>query len=97
MTIANTILDQLGGRQFIAMTGAKDLVDTGHGLRFKLPSYSGQKTNCVHIQLDPSDTYTPTGYRVWGINLKVTDKHEDIYNDMLQKVFTQITGLDTHL
>ena len=35
-TIAQTILTQLGGNRFLAMTGAKDLVNTGKGLQFAI-------------------------------------------------------------
>lgn len=35
MTIANTILEQLGGNKFIAMTGAKKLVGLDYSHRFQ--------------------------------------------------------------
>ena len=38
MTIANTILEQLGGNKFIAMTGAKNFVSDGNTLRMTLPT-----------------------------------------------------------
>ena len=37
MTIANTILEQLGGNKFIAMTGAKNFLSNGSTLRMTLP------------------------------------------------------------
>ena len=36
-TIATTILQQLGGSRFIAMTGAKNLVAEENALIFRLP------------------------------------------------------------
>ena len=34
--IAKTILQQIGGRRFVAMTGSKDFTDMGNGLRMSL-------------------------------------------------------------
>ena len=54
--IANTILQQLGGRQFIMMTGAKQLVAIDNGLRFRI-GRNGSKANMVRIILKGDDTY----------------------------------------
>lgn len=54
--IANTILQQLGGRQFIMMTGAKQLVAIENGLRFRI-GRNGSKANMVRIILKGDDTY----------------------------------------
>ena len=37
MSIAQTILQQLGGNAFVAMTGSRNLLDCGSSLRFNLP------------------------------------------------------------
>ncbi len=34
--IAQTILQQIGGRRFTAMTGSRDFIDMGNGLRMSL-------------------------------------------------------------
>ena len=34
--IAKTILEQIGGRRFATMTGSKDFIDMGNGLRMSL-------------------------------------------------------------
>lgn len=54
--IANTILQQLGGRQFIMMTGAKQLVAIENGLRFRI-GRNGSEANMVRIVLKDDDTY----------------------------------------
>jgi len=54
--IANTILQQLGGRQFIMMTGAKQLAAIENGLRFRI-GRNGSKANMVRIILKGDDTY----------------------------------------
>ena len=57
MTIAATILAQLGGSRFIAMTGAKNLVNHGSALTFKIGRNSS-KANMVRVTLNSDDTYT---------------------------------------
>ena len=50
-TIAQTILAQLGGNRFLAMTGARLLCDLGDGLAFNLPRGAKNKANKVCIRL----------------------------------------------
>lgn len=58
MSTAKTILAQLGGNKFLAMTGAKNLLDTGDGLSMHLPQ-NGSKAKYLSIKLDrKTDTYT---------------------------------------
>ncbi len=100
MDIANTILQQLGGRKFQAMTGARQFVALESGLRFKLPGGGGfcrNGINCVSITLDPSDTYTVAFYRNRGMTVTTVSEHHDIYFDQLQGVFRAETGLEMHL
>lgn len=97
---AHIILDQLGGRRFIAMTGAKHLGHSENGavLSFQLPSrFAKNGINAVKIKLDPSDTYSVTFMKIRGHNLATVSEHSGIYDDMLQDLFTRETGLDTHL
>jgi hypothetical protein len=57
--VSNTILQQLGGWQFLSMTGAKNLVAHDNGLSFKLPhGFAKDGINYVRITLDRNDTYT---------------------------------------
>jgi len=98
MTIAQTIIQQLGGNKFLAMTGAKSLVDTGEGLQFKLPARLAKSgINCVTIKLNARDLYDITYYKTRGLDLKVMGESSDIYADSLQASFTEATGLETSL
>jgi len=92
-------LEQLGGNKFVVMTGAKNFINWGNGLSFKLPGaeFAKQGINYVKITLDPSDTYTMEFGRTRGSEYKVINTHNDIYFDVLQEVFTRETGLETHL
>ena len=97
LTIANTILAQLGGNKFLAMTGAKNLLAGDHSLSMKLGR--GAKNGITHltVELNGFDTYTVKFQRVHGY--KVTEKGttEGVYVSELQDVFTRATGFDTHL
>ena len=57
--VAKTILAQLGGKRFIAMTGANSFTGSADELTFKLPTRG--KMRAVKIKLEPSDTYTFKG------------------------------------
>ena len=108
MSIANTILEQLGGNKFIVMTGAKNFLSDGNTLRMTLPK-NRSKANRLYVTLDATDTYTMRFFRYTAgrLNKKTfawfPDKQEDIkvvsgvYADMLQDIFTATTGMATHL
>jgi hypothetical protein len=101
LTVANTILNQLGGNRFRVMTGAKNLVGDNNTLRFTLPrGFAQNKVNCVQVKLDVTDTYTITFYNIKrspSHEVKVIREFSDVYADSLQTVFTEITGLSTRL
>jgi hypothetical protein len=95
MEIAKTILEQIGGRQFTSMTGAKNLVATQGGLHFKLPRGMAKDgiTN-VLVVLEPSDTYTVSFHNSRGT---VVASYGDTYCDQLRGLFEDVTGLRTSL
>lgn len=98
LAVAETILEQLGGRRFIAMTGAKYLCGDSTSLQFTLPArFSAQGINKVKITLDPSDTYTVCFYKVRRAELVLVKEVEGVYCDILKDVFTRTTGLDCTL
>jgi len=98
--IARTIFSQLGGQRFAAMTGAKHLTSTDKGLAFRLPArFAKNGINYVNITLDSMDTYSVTFYKAVFSRgqTKLVKSFDGVYNDMLQNIFTDATGLDTHL
>jgi hypothetical protein len=100
MTVATTILAQLGGRRFQMITGAKNFVGDADRLNFALPGKPGYVKNSishVSIILTPADTYTVVFRRVRGRTVTVVSEHTDIYNDNLRTVFERETGLVTSL
>ena len=101
--IAQTILAQLGGNMFVRMTGARHLVALNSGLQLKLPEEDfmlKDDVNCLRIELRANDTYT---VEAWTIdhgdleNSKKKSTHDNIYNNQLAPLFTQLTGLSTSL
>ncbi len=98
-TKAETILMQLGGGRFLKMTGAKQLVDTGNGLQFKLPrGLSSTGIVCVSIEIGADDLYCVKAYTAKGVKTCIADRVvTGVYVDSLRNLFTQMTGLDTHL
>lgn len=96
MTIAATILAQLGNNKFIAMTGAKNLMGLGDGLSFQIGRNSS-KANRVKIKLAADDTYTVSFARYAKLDVKQLEQFDGIYCDQLREVFTRYTGLETSL
>jgi hypothetical protein len=100
--VANTILAQLGGNKFLAMTGAKSLLGSEDRLSFRLPYRVANKGIAgVVVRLMPDDTYTVDFLgltrKAWVLRVGVIETREGVYCDNLQEVFTEVTGLDTHL
>ena len=91
--IANTILQQLGGHGFTVMTGGRNYINLGNGLQMSL-ARNKTSANRLKIILD-EDTDTYTKYA--DIKVKKIAKYEGVYFDMLQQIFTDVTGLYTRL
>ena len=101
LTAANTILAQLGGRRFLAMTGAESFASSADTLSFRLPSrLTPRRIRGVRIRLDASDTYTVTFLRMGtkpDFTPAIVAECSDVYAENLREVFTRETGLDTSL
>lgn len=88
-----TILTQLGGNRFLAMTGAKNLVGSQDALTFKMPrNPAGVKH--VRVALTALDLYT---VEVFGNAAVPRDSATHVYADGLRAAFTRLTGFDTSL
>jgi len=97
---AETILQQLGGNHFIAMTGAKNFAkkDTPEEkfITFKI-GRNCHKINHVKVILDQGlDLYNMEFLRV-GKAVKVVSTHSGLFFDQLRSVFTENTGMYTRL
>lgn len=107
LTVANTILMQLGGNKFIVCTGCNHFVGDNDSLRMRI-GRNKSSANRLKITLTPADLYTMEFTRetmphfdkkmVWHEGkTKLIKKYEDVFFDQLQELFTEVTGLYTHL
>lgn len=98
MQVAETILKQLGGNRFIAMTGARNFVGSESSLQFGIPAkLTKNGANRVHVELGADDLYTVDFYRLHGLKFSKVSTHEMVYAEDLRRLFTSETGLDTSL
>ena len=97
MTVAKTILEQLGGNKFRVMTGGKAFLGFSNGLQMKIGRNSSN-SNYLKITLNSMDTYDMEFAKLtrMGEKKSVTE-YNNIYNDMLQEQFTAHTGMYTSL
>ncbi|RGZ75941.1 hypothetical protein DW973_16905 [Parabacteroides merdae] len=99
--IAKTILEQIGGRRFIAMPGSKNFIDMGNGLRMSLARNKTSANRLDIIYDGGTDLYNMRFYRktfskkIFESKTKDIETHEGIYCDMLEEMFTMVTGLYT--
>ncbi len=112
LTVAKKILAQLGGNQFLLMTGCKNLVGDENSLRMRLAK-NKSKANFLQITLGGNDFYTMRffyyragRYKVLpkeGKVVEIPEKEEEVkrfegvYSDMLCSLFTEVTGLETRM
>ena len=94
---AKTLLKQLGGNRFMAMTGAKDFGIGKDGLHFKI----GRNAKTIsHVVIDYNrgkDLYDMKFLRVRAGKIKVVKKVEDVYFDQLGEIFKRYTGMNVRL
>lgn len=98
-TVARTILAQLGGNRFLAMTGAKALVYGERSITFSLPvTMTKGKANRLTIALAPTDVYVVETLKSTVANpRKVLERENGIYCDGLRDSVERLTGLATSL
>ena len=95
--VAETILLQLGGVKFRAMTGAHNFLDHGNALSMKIGRNSSN-SNYLKITLNDSDLYDISFAKATKLGeLKSVKEYSGIFADMLAEVFTIHTGMHTSL
>lgn len=98
--VAQTILSQLGGNRFIAMTGCSNFGSTPNSLSFKLPRGVKNKATHCTVTLDANDTYTVEFVKCnmrAAVYRQVVAETSGVYADQLCELFTAATGLYTSL
>ena len=94
--IAQTILQQLGGRRFIAMTGAKNIGFTNKGLSMKIGKNAKGITHVVVDYDRGKDLYDMEFLKIRGTK-RTGKKVKSVYADDLKTIFKGYTGLRTSL
>jgi len=97
------ILEQLGGRKFLTMTGSKHLAYSemqNNYLSMHLVQ-NRSKAKYLRIELTVMDTYKMTFTKLSGKKyaqyVETIREIDNVYAEDLQKVFTEVTGLYTRL
>ena len=97
--VARIIAKQLsrggGYGRLQCMIGASNFVVLENGLSFRFPrnGRDGYKVNYVKITLNGLDLYDVEFGRIHGLKYTVVTKHENAYNDSLEDLFYNATGL----
>ena len=100
MQVSNTILEQLGGSRFIAMTGASQFVGSDDALSFALPGrLTRDGINKVRVTLTPADLYTVEFFHMArrGLVVETIATAEQVYGDQLGATIERHTGLRVSL
>ena len=99
--VAKIILQQIIGHRFVAMTGSHDFINLGNGVRMNL---SRNKTSANRLEIiydEGADLYNLRFYRqsmnhkTFEVKTKDIKTYEGVYCDMLEDIFTDVTGLYT--
>lgn len=94
LTVARTILNQLGGTgRLFSFVGANSFVGSDNSVTFRFKARATNGSNALRVVLDPSDTYTVEFISIRGTSVKVKESFSDIYADTLVSLFERKTGL----
>ena len=97
MSVARTILSQLGGNKFAVMTGAKNFIDLKNGIRMKI-GRNKTNANWMEITLNSLDLYDVAFAKLTRLGeRKSLKEYKNIYNDSLVELFERHTGMYTSL
>ena len=94
---AKTLLQQLGGRRFMMMVGAKNLGRDNKGLHMKIGRNSKSISHVVINYNRGKDLYDMKFLRVRKGKVKVVNKVLGVYADQLNNTFEKNTGLYTRM
>lgn len=89
MTVADTIVEQIGNRAFFMM-GTRSRARSGNSLSFDV---RGSKYNYVKVTLEPSDTYTVEAMYYRHGRLVRHEERVFVYAESLNAVIESLTGL----
>lgn len=97
-TVATEILNQLGGKHFMLMTGAQVVKTTENSIEVSV-GRNAAKINRFAVTLRGDDTYNidfvyqSMNHKTFSITRKTIKHLEMIYADQLQDIFEETTGM----
>lgn len=97
LVVAETILAQLGGSKFLAMTGAKNLLGDERSLTMKLGRGAMGGITHLTITLEADDTYTMKFLKVRGVKVSTVHESAGVHAGELRRAFEGFTGFATSL
>ena len=94
LPVARTILSQLGGRMFVALTGSTHFVGDATSLSFRVGENPKAITH-AKVNLQPDDTYTLVfqAYHPKTHDIIHEETLPNVYCDQLKDIFEDRTGL----
>ena len=97
--IAETILAQLGGARFVAMTGASNMLHGEKHLQCKLGRGALNGITHLTVALRDDDSYDVTFHRVAkrGLDVREISRHEMVFADSLRTLVESVTGFYLNL
>lgn len=96
--VSNTIIDQLGGNGFIAMTGSKEFAYTVKpngdiSLSFRVGK-NVKRVSHIRVTLNGQDLYDIEFARISILgDVKILNEMKSVYAEDLQELFVNNTGL----
>lgn len=97
MSIPQTIIEQLGGNKFVAMTGAKNFGTSGNNLSFKIGRNAGKVTHVKISYSDAIDLYDVDFLNIRGTDYKTIARREMVYAGQLANLFESVTKMRVSL
>lgn len=99
--IVNTMVSQLGGNRFFAMTGSKPLYKNCNCdnplITLQLRRNLSKSNYLTITYIAGADLYKMEFIRLTKTSRDIVKEFTDVYCDQLQELFTQVTGLYTRL
>jgi len=97
-TVATTILQQLGGIEFIMMTGSKNFLYDGNSLSMRLArNISGANHLSITYRHHPDDYVMKFSFVRMPDTVREIEVIDGVYNDNIRSIFERVTGFDTHM
>lgn len=97
IAIAQTMLNQLGGKRLELMTGAYGFIYSPSARALSFKFQSSPTANCLTITLDADNTYSLEFWLIQDAAFTLVERYDEVYFDQLIDLFESTTGLALRL